>query len=403
MSARDEILAKLRNTLAQPELRFPSRRVAPLTNQERMVVTHASGTPHDLAKRFGEEVAKIYGTYEIVETATEARLALINRLLRWMGEEKNNRKGAKLATGQERSILGWAPDKLPIANLAVALQDLQLNLVVPDNLRNEALREQVRHIRYGISSVDAAFAATGTMLVSSGFGANRAASLLPLRHIALIPFSRLYPTIEAWLSEQRQQGNLADRFRTRANHTLITGPSKSADIEMNLTLGVHGPKFVHVILFDDRAESDAGRDAHYRAQIVTDVDRPETQAHDEPESFTPDQFDRSRFGQESFDSAPFESGDFEGSDFSASERRRPTDTGQYYGFNLPRIHFEQDDDDYGAGHHSTFDADDFEEKLDDKYPDDQYRDDQYLGNNFDEPFDHQPFDDEEDDSGTHKP
>jgi hypothetical protein len=75
--------------------------------------------------------------------------------------------------------------------------------------------------------------------------------LLPFRHVALIPFSRIYRNFEEWLAEQRELGTLVDTFRNRANLTLISGPSKSADIEMNMTLGVHGPKFVHAILFDD--------------------------------------------------------------------------------------------------------------------------------------------------------
>ena len=251
MIAREEILAKLRNTLARPDLRFPSPHPEPLTTETRMTVTAADGPATRLAQRFGEELQKLHGTYEVVETATEARLALINRLMAWMTQDEAERKGAVVATGQEHSVLAWDPESLPIEGLGPALADLNLNLVAPAELRTPASREQVRHIRYGISGVEAAFASTGSMLVASGAGTSRAASLLPIRHVGLIPFSRLYPTMETWLAEQRQANHLVDMLRSHANVALLTGPSKSADIEMNLTLGVHGPKYVHVILFSD--------------------------------------------------------------------------------------------------------------------------------------------------------
>ena len=251
MSARDDILQQLRSTLANSELRFPPPTTEPPTAEPPMTVTSAQGTLPQLARRFGQELEQLHGSYEIVETATEARLTLINRLIEWMEQDEADRTGAVVETGQKRSILTWDLDLLPISGLGPALEDMNLNAIAPSDLHTSQSREDVRFIRYGISGVEAAFASTGTMLVAAKPGASRAASLLPFYHVGLIPFSRLYPTIESWLAEQRQSEDLTDTVRGHANLTLITGPSKSADIEMNLTLGVHGPRFVHTILFDD--------------------------------------------------------------------------------------------------------------------------------------------------------
>lgn len=253
MAARDEILANLRHTLARADLRFPPVNTPPLTAAQRMTVTQVAEAAQGgaaLAERFGAELRKLYGTYQIVNSLPEARLALINQLVAWTEEEAATRKGAYLETAQERMVLSWDPARLPVPGLADALTDLNFQLVIPSDLSTDAARAQVRYIRFGLTSVEAAFASTGSLLVAATRQTSRSASLLPFRHIALIPFQRLYPTPEAWLHERRQQGELVDLYLTHANLTLISGPSKSADIEMNLTLGVHGPKFVHAILFD---------------------------------------------------------------------------------------------------------------------------------------------------------
>jgi L-lactate dehydrogenase complex protein LldG len=254
MSARDEILNRLRAELCRPDLRFPPASTPPLTADQRMTVTAAAGTPQELAERFGRELEALHGSYEITATPVEARLALINRLLAWIEEDEASRRGPRPETGQERQVLSWDGDALSVVGVADALADLDVELIAPESLHSAGERNSVRFIRYGLTSVTAAFAATGSMMMAAGSATNRAASLLPLRHIALIPFSRLYPTIEAWLAVQRQADTLLDLLHDAANLAMITGPSKSADIEMNLTLGVHGPKFVHAILFDDHLE-----------------------------------------------------------------------------------------------------------------------------------------------------
>ncbi len=106
----------------------------------------------------------------------------------------------------------------------------------------------------GLTSVDAAFASTGSVALAPGPGRSRAASLLPLRHIMLVPLSRIYPTVEDWLRFLRQAGRLSDLLQRSAQIVFVTGPSKSADIELILALGVHGPQVVHAVVFDDTNE-----------------------------------------------------------------------------------------------------------------------------------------------------
>jgi len=252
MSARDEILSSVKGTLARHDLWFPPHDARPLTRAERMTVTSGPTAPIDLANRFGKELAALHGSYEVVSTVPGARMACVNRIMSWIDEEKSERKGMALNTGQEMELLGWRAENLALDGIDEGLKAVGLRLITPESVDTVEDRDAVRLIRYGITGVEAAFASTGSMIMASSEpGANRIASLLPFRHLALIPFSKLYPTAEAWMAELRQFGNFAEWIRTHANLSLITGPSKSADLEGNLTLGVHGPKFVHAILFDD--------------------------------------------------------------------------------------------------------------------------------------------------------
>ena len=165
--SRNDILSNLRTTLARPDLRFPPADPPPLTRDERMTVTQAEGNAWELALRFGAELEKLHGSFDVVETAAEARLALIARLQSWIDEELAERRGIALDTGQERTVLAWSPDQLPLPDLDRVLDDLDLNLVYPDDLHVLERRNDVRHIRLGLTGVEAAFASTGSMMMAS--------------------------------------------------------------------------------------------------------------------------------------------------------------------------------------------------------------------------------------------
>ena len=98
-------------------------------------------------------------------------------------------------------------------------------------------------IHVGLTGVLAAAAATGTLVMPGGQGRPLTASLLPEVHIALLSAADIRPALRDVLH--------LPQVRQAAVVSLISGPSRTADIELTLTIGVHGPRKVHVICLGD--------------------------------------------------------------------------------------------------------------------------------------------------------
>lgn len=112
-------------------------------------------------------------------------------------------------------------------------------------LRFDVTRELAATARVGVSEADFAVADTGTLAQAADAVEGRLVSMLPPLHVALVPTARLVPDLGALFARlsPAQTRYLA----------LITGPSRTADIERVLTIGVHGPKRL-VIAFVDGPE-----------------------------------------------------------------------------------------------------------------------------------------------------
>jgi L-lactate dehydrogenase complex protein LldG len=244
MRARDAILMKLRKATADGGSLFRSHDAPAPIDAAPSAVTHADGSGLTLAQTFGENLTVVLGSFEIVEDSGGVAQRILMRIQSW--KEEN---GATCFVDSE--LLSWAPNELPIANLPQQLEERGVSLLVPSDMNDEGERHQAAALSVGLTGVDAAFAGTGSMVLVPGPGKSQAASLLPLHHIALVPVSKIFPTLESWLASLRSEGSLDGLFRDRSQLAFITGPSKSADIELNLTLGVHGPRDVHAIVFDD--------------------------------------------------------------------------------------------------------------------------------------------------------
>ncbi len=94
----------------------------------------------------------------------------------------------------------------------------------------------------GLTGCDAAIAETGSLVLISEEGKARTASLLPFEHVAIVMKSEIYYSMGEFFEKKRKEVARASYLN------IITGPSRTADIELSLTLGVHGPGKLTVVI-----------------------------------------------------------------------------------------------------------------------------------------------------------
>jgi len=156
----------------------------------------------------------------------ELAMELIVRLLHREGVDDKAHSGAV-----------WAESPM-IGNAAKQL----LKSAVP-GLTFDVTRERAADAKVGISQMDWALANTGTLVQRADAVDSRLVSTLPPLHIALVSTAALVPDLGALLK-------VVDPCKS-AYLSFITGPSRTADIERVLTIGVHGPERLIIVLVDD--------------------------------------------------------------------------------------------------------------------------------------------------------
>ena len=101
--------------------------------------------------------------------------------------------------------------------------------------------------RVAVTGAVMGFAETGTLMTASGPGHPATLNFLPETHIVVLPAARIAGAYEEGWAHLRAAGALPRTVN------LITGPSRTADIEQTIQLGAHGPRRLHVVIVEEEA------------------------------------------------------------------------------------------------------------------------------------------------------
>ncbi|MEM1991970.1 MAG: lactate utilization protein [Nitrososphaerota archaeon] len=181
----------------------------------------------DVLKRFISELEKLGATAELLETRTQ----VVKHLSDFVRE-----KGAKM-------VLAYGLERMLSSELSKAITSMGISYFDINDVDRRDLRKLLERADIGITGADLAVAETGSLIITSENDAARLLSCLPPIHVTILPRENILDSfldLAEWL--RKMQGT------SKRTVSVITGPSRTADIELEIVLGVHGPCELHVII-----------------------------------------------------------------------------------------------------------------------------------------------------------
>ncbi len=212
---RDEMLGKVREALGRttgtpPPAVPPTARISP----------RKAGEPDAETALLLAEIEKLSGVTRRLASRDALPVALAELV------EAEDVKKATL----------WTTPDLVAWGVAETLRTLGVEIVSP-----QADKHLVAECELGVTGADAALPETGTLLLRSSPDRPRVVSLLPRVHLAIFTAAALRADLHQAFAEAKDAGY----------SVLVTGPSRTADIELTLTLGVHGPKALYAWVLNE--------------------------------------------------------------------------------------------------------------------------------------------------------
>ena len=227
ISARDSILGSIRQHLAAsaPHDRVHAEGPEEIAAHLEVAIPPANGLSLSLVEIFKDNLEAVGGHCVVARSEPEVVAALRDIIC-----------GLQMTPLRARRIA--------LSNAATLEPLLRQTETEVDEIAVCPSTAELFDYDVGISTAQAAIAETGTLVLDSELEKHRLVSLVPPVHIAIIEAASICLTLGEALAAVRR----GESTEVSPTITFITGPSRTADIELTLAIGVHGPQELYVIV-----------------------------------------------------------------------------------------------------------------------------------------------------------